>query len=95
VTPESKQKVVKEVRQFAKERDEQFARVKAHAERAIQGKIDAGAMLASPQKYLRYLFMTVGAEVVKAAAAEAKKIGDAHAERMVEATRSVQETRPE
>jgi hypothetical protein len=64
---------------FAKKRDENFEKARDAAGAAFAKEFKPEAVLASPDKYLKYLFVKIGSKVVKDMIPQAKKIGKEYA----------------
>jgi hypothetical protein len=70
-----------EAKRFAAARDTLFDKVKADAMGRLKAQIDPVSILQAPEQYMSIIFAKVGAEVVKAHMAEARRIGAKHGER--------------
>jgi hypothetical protein len=66
-------------REFAKKRDANFEKARSAAGAAFTREFNPEAVLASPDKYLKYLFVKIGSKVVKDMIPQAKKTGKEYA----------------
>lgn len=80
-------------REFAKKRDANFEKARSAAGAAFTREFNPEAVLASPDKYLKYLFVKIGSKVVKDMIPQAKKTGKEYAERLVTTRNSDAEVR--
>lgn len=67
------------VKEFAKVRDGLAERAEAQAAGAFSKQFDPNALMVNPVKYLRFLFVKLGMQVVREMKGEAEKAGEKHA----------------
>ncbi len=72
-------------KQFAKKRDANFDKAKGEAETAFLREFKPDAVMASPDQYLKLLFVKMGSKIVKSLIPEAKKAGKEYAARLGQA----------
>ncbi len=74
-----------EAKRFAKARDANFEQAKGKAGAAFKREFKPEAVLASPNQYLKLLFVKIGSRVVKEMMPKAKETGKEHAARLGQA----------